>query len=197
MLGDLALVGTPVRAHIVAARPGHASNIEFARQIKRLAEKRKLYRRTAAPKADSVMDINAIMKVLPHRYPFLLVDRIVELDIAAGRIVGLKNVTMNEQFFQGHFPGQPIMSGVLIVEAMAQTGGMLLMNHIGSDGSKLAFFMGINNGKFRKPVVPGDQLLFEVTLQSKRFNTFSLAGRATVNGTLVAEAELTVALVDR
>jgi UDP-3-O-[3-hydroxymyristoyl] N-acetylglucosamine deacetylase/3-hydroxyacyl-[acyl-carrier-protein] dehydratase len=198
MLGDLALVGAPLRAHILAARPGHASNIEFARKVKRLAESRKLYRKFPVTGAGSiVMDVNAISKILPHRYPFLLVDRIIELDIDHGRIVGLKNVTVNEPFFNGHFPGQPIMPGVLILEAMAQTGGMLLMNHIGSDGSKLAFFMGINNGKFRKPVVPGDQLIFEVTLTSKRFNTFVLAGRATVNGTLVAEADLSVALVDR
>jgi beta-hydroxyacyl-ACP dehydratase FabZ len=109
----------------------------------------------------------------------------------------LKNVTANEPFFTGHFPGQPIMPGVLILEAMAQTGGMLLMNHLSSDGSKIALFMGINNAKFRKPVVPGDQLRFEVILKSKRFNTFTLAGRATVNGTLVAEGELSVAVVDR
>jgi UDP-3-O-[3-hydroxymyristoyl] N-acetylglucosamine deacetylase/3-hydroxyacyl-[acyl-carrier-protein] dehydratase len=204
MLGDLALIGVPMQAHILAARPGHASNIEFARKIKRLAEQKKLYKKLNisgnAPGAGAgtmVMDINAIMKVLPHRYPFLLVDRVLELDTEAGRIVALKNVTINEQFFTGHFPGQPVMPGVLILEAMGQSGGMLLMNHISADGSKLAFFIGINNGKFRKPVVPGDQLRFEVTLRSKRFNTFTLYGRATVDGTLVAEAELSVALVDR
>jgi UDP-3-O-[3-hydroxymyristoyl] N-acetylglucosamine deacetylase/3-hydroxyacyl-[acyl-carrier-protein] dehydratase len=198
LLGDLALAGAPLRAHILAARPGHASNIEFARKVKRLAERKKLVKKFPARDGEGiVMDINAISKVLPHRYPFLLVDRIVELDAEAGRIVGLKNVTINEPFFVGHFPGQPIMPGVLIVEAMAQTGGMLLMNHIGSDGSKLAFFMGINNGKFRKPVVPGDQLRFEVELRSKRFNTFTLYGRATVGDVLVAEAELSVAIVDR
>ncbi len=195
MLGDLALIGVPLQAQILAARPGHASNIEFARTIKRLTEQKKLRRKvqTELP----VMDINAIMKVLPHRYPFLLVDRIIEIDRDEGRIVGIKNVTINEPFFNGHFPGQPIMPGVLILEAMAQTGGMLLMNHLSADGSKLAFFTGINNGKFRKPVTPGDQIRFEVTLRSKRFNTFMLHGRATVDNALVAEAELTVALVDR
>lgn len=198
MLGDLALIGSPMQAHVLAARPGHASNIEFARKIKRLAEQKKLQKKFNVSGTDGiVMDINAIMKVLPHRYPFLLVDRITELDTEEARIVGLKNVTINEPFFQGHFPGQPIMPGVLILEAMAQTGGMLLMNHLGDDGAKLALFMGINNGKFRKPVVPGDQLRFEVALRNKRFNTFMLHGRATVDGMLVAEAELSVAVVDR
>ncbi len=198
MLGDLALVGAPMQGHILAARPGHASNIEFARKIKRLAEQKKLQKKfNLSTQNGMVMDINAIMKVLPHRYPFLLVDRILELDTDEGRIVGLKNVTINEPFFGGHFPGQPIMPGVLIVEAMAQTGGMLLMNHLSTDGSKLAVFMGINNGKFRKPVVPGDQLRFEVALRGKRFNTFTLHGRATVDGTLVAEAELSIAVIDR
>ncbi len=198
LLGDLALVGTPIRAHILAARPGHASNIEFARKIKRLAEQKKLYRRFPALSSGTVvMDVNQIATILPHRFPFLLVDRIVELDLEEGRIVGLKNVTFNEPFFTGHFPGKPIMPGVLILEAMAQTGGMLLMNQLGEDHSKLAFFIGINNGKFRKPVVPGDQLLMEMTLSSRRFNTVIFSGRATVNGTLAAEADLSVAIVDR
>ena len=142
------------------------------------------------------MDIHQILKKLPHRYPFLLVDRVLAVE-PGKNIRALKNVTINEPFFAGHFPGQPVMPGVLIVEAMAQTGGMLLINFLPEDGSKLAFFMGINNAKFRRPVVPGDQLVFEVTLKSKRFNTFSLSGRATVNGTLVAEADLSIAVVDR
>jgi UDP-3-O-[3-hydroxymyristoyl] N-acetylglucosamine deacetylase / 3-hydroxyacyl-[acyl-carrier-protein] dehydratase len=198
LLGDLTLAGAPVRAHILAARPGHASNIEFARKVKRMAERKKLYKKFAVQDNDGVvMDINAISAVLPHRYPFLLVDRVLELDREKGSITGLKNVTINEPFFTGHFPNQPIMPGVLIIEAMAQTGGMLLMNHIGSEGTKLALFMGINNCKFRKPVIPGDQLIFDVELRSKRFNTFTLYGRATVKGAVVAEAELSVAIVDR
>jgi UDP-3-O-[3-hydroxymyristoyl] N-acetylglucosamine deacetylase/3-hydroxyacyl-[acyl-carrier-protein] dehydratase len=198
VLGDLALVGAPIKAQILAARPGHASNIEFARIIKRLAEQKKLLKKfNVSSSGGAVMDINSIMKVLPHRYPILLVDRIIEIDTEENRIVGLKNVTINEPFFNGHFPGQPIMPGVLILEAMAQTGGMLLMKHLEGDGSKLAVFMGINNAKFRKPVIPGDQLRFELTLKGKRFNTFTLGGRATVDGTLVAEAELSVAIVDR
>jgi len=194
LLGDLALAGAPVKAHILAARPGHASNIEFARKIKRAAEKNRI----AAQKKSNPVDIRSIMNILPHRYPFLLVDRILEIDLEAKKVVGLKNVTINEPFFIGHFPEQPIMPGVLIVEAMAQTGGILLMEDMGTDAKqKLALFMGINNCKFRKPVLPGDQLQFEVSLKSKKFNTYLFSGRATVNGTLVAEAELTVAVGDR
>ncbi|KXK56720.1 MAG: bifunctional UDP-3-O-[3-hydroxymyristoyl] N-acetylglucosamine deacetylase/3-hydroxyacyl-ACP dehydratase [Chlorobi bacterium] len=193
LLGDLALAGAPVKAHILAARPGHASNIEFARKIKRAAEKSR-----AAQKKSPPMDIRSIMNILPHRYPFLLVDRILDVDLEAKKVIGLKNVTINEPFFIGHFPEQPIMPGVLIVEAMAQTGGILLMQDMGGNAKqKLALFMGINNCKFRKPVLPGDQLQFEVSLKSKKFNTYLFSGRATVNGTLVAEAELTVAVGDR
>lgn len=199
MLGDLALVGAPMKAHILAARPGHASNIEFARKIKRLAEQKKLYRKfKLSGSVGAVMDIRSIMKVLPHRYPFLLVDRVLEVDYDAGTLVALKNVSMNEPFFNGHFPGHPIMPGVLILEALAQAGGMLLMNHIleSGEGRKLAFFTSINNARFRKPVVPGDQVQLEVTLVSKRFNTFQLHGKATVDGALAASADLGVALVD-
>lgn len=194
LIGDLALVGYPIKAHILAARPGHASNIEFAKKIKKVAKQNNLIKRYNDPIIKPILDINAIMKVLPHRYPFLLVDKIIDLDTESGRVVALKNVTMNEPFFTGHFPVQPIMPGVLIVEAMAQAGGILLMNDI-VDGSNLAFFMGINNCKFRKPVIPGDQLIFEVRQTGKRFNTFTFAAKATVDNVLVAEAELTVALV--
>lgn len=200
MLGDLALVGVPIRAHILAARPGHASNIEFARKIKRLAEQKKLYRKFRTDGGvGGMMDVRDIMQVLPHRYPFLLVDRVLDVDLEAGSIVALKNVTMNEPFFNGHFPSHPIMPGVLILEALAQAGGMLLMNHIvGESGkAKLAFFTSINNARFRRPVVPGDQIRLEVTLVSKRFNTFQLRGSATVDGNVAAEADLGVALVDR
>jgi len=143
------------------------------------------------------MTINDIMATIPHRYPFLLVDRIVEFDEGEKRIVGLKNVTVNEPFFQGHFPDYPIMPGVLIVEAMAQTGGMLLKSEIGGDGEKLAVFMGINQAKFRRPVVPGDTLLLELRLVGKKFNTYTLEGKGTVDGKAVAQAEITVAVIDR
>lgn len=200
MLGDLALVGVPIRAHILAARPGHASNIEFARKIKRLAEQKKLYRKFKLGGATGIaMDVMSVMKVLPHRYPFLLVDRVLEVNHDTGSLVALKNVTINEPFFNGHFPGHPIMPGVLILEALAQAGGMLLMNHILGDGErpKLAFFTSINNARFRRPVVPGDQVRLEVSLVSKRFSTFQLHGTATVEGSIAAEADLGVALVEQ
>lgn len=199
MLGDLALVGAPMKAQILAARPGHASNIEFARKVRKLYEQKKVMRRYQPKKIDgAIMDINAILKVMPHRYPFLLVDRITEFDSEQNRIIGYKNVTINEPFFPGHFPIRPVMPGVLILESMAQCGCMLLLNSNGMyDENKLVFFMGINNAKFRKPVIPGDQLVLDVKMMGKRFNTISLQAKAYVQETLVAEADLQAAIVDR
>lgn len=197
MLGDLALVGAPMKAQILAARPGHASNIEIARKIRKLYEQKQILKKFQVKKSnDAVLDIGAILKAMPHRYPFLLVDRVTDFDLENNRIIAYKNVTINEPFFGGHFPGKPVMPGVLIVEAMAQAGGLLLLNSLeGQD--KLVLFMGINNTKFRKPVVPGDQLVLDVTMISRRLGTFSLKARALVNDQLVAEAELLAAIVDR
>jgi UDP-3-O-[3-hydroxymyristoyl] N-acetylglucosamine deacetylase / 3-hydroxyacyl-[acyl-carrier-protein] dehydratase len=142
------------------------------------------------------MDIGRILELLPHRYPFLLVDRILEVE-ADRRIVGLKNVTINEPFFQGHFPGHPIMPGVLIVEAMAQAGGMLLLDKIEDPQRKVVYFMSLDNVKFRKPVLPGDQLRLEVELLQNRGRTVRMRGHALVEGKLVAEAEMMARVVDR
>lgn len=142
-----------------------------------------------------MMDIQAIMKVLPHRYPFLLVDRILERD--ENRIVGIKNVTVNEPFFQGHFPGHPIMPGVLIIEAMAQTGGLLAMSKIENPDDKVVYFMGIDKARFRRPVVPGDQLRMEIEMLQFRGKTCRMKGTATVDGERTAEAEMLAAVVDR
>ncbi len=139
---------------------------------------------------ETVYDIRKIMELLPHRYPFVLVDRIVEM-VPDERIVGLKNVTMNEPFFQGHFPGTPIMPGVLIIEAMAQAGAILVNASRSEEKRKeLIYFMGIDKARFRKPVIPGDQLILEIIPIKRRANVFKMSGKATVAGTLVAEAQV-------
>jgi beta-hydroxyacyl-ACP dehydratase FabZ len=143
-----------------------------------------------------IYGINEIMRFLPHRYPFLLVDRIVELE-PGRRIVGLKNVTINEQFFQGHFPGAPVMPGVLIIESMAQVAGVLIYRDLPDKEKKLIYFTGIENAKFRRPVVPGDQLHVEMRLLSRRNNFGKMQGRATVEGKLVAEATVLFAIVEK
>ncbi|HEY5765805.1 MAG TPA: 3-hydroxyacyl-ACP dehydratase FabZ [Candidatus Deferrimicrobiaceae bacterium] len=139
-----------------------------------------------------MFDIREIMKTLPHRYPFLFLDRIVEWEPGV-RIVGIKNVTIDEPFFQGHFPGVPIMPGVLIVEAMAQAGGFLAMKEEGN-GSKIAYFAGIDQCKFRRPVVPGDQLRLEATVIARKGPVWKMHGEATVNGVLVAKADMTATI---
>lgn len=142
-----------------------------------------------------VYGITEIMKFLPHRYPFLLVDRIVELE-PEKRIVGLKNVTINEQFFQGHFPGAPVMPGVLIIEAMAQVAGVMIYRDLADREKKLIYFTGIENARFRRPVVPGDQLRIEMELLSRRNNFGKMQGRATVEGKLVADAAVLFAIIE-
>lgn len=143
-----------------------------------------------------MIDVREIQRLLPHRYPFLLVDRIVEVE-PGKRIVGVKNVTINEPFFQGHFPGQPIMPGVLIIEAMAQAGGLLVKKTMDIPEDKLMFFLGIDRAKFRRPVVPGDQMRLELEVISLHSRFSKVKGRAFVEGNLVAEAELTTMIVDR
>lgn len=143
-----------------------------------------------------MLDVRKILELLPHRYPFMLVDRILEVQ-GTEKIVGLKNVTFNEEFFQGHFPGHPVMPGVLIVEAMAQTGGLLLMEQIPNRESKTVYFMSLDNVKFRKPVVPGDQLRMEVEMVQFRGKVARMKGVALVEGKVVAEAEMMAGIVDK
>jgi len=190
IVGDLALTGARVRAHIVATRPSHGGNVALARALARAGK------RTGG--GEPVMDISRIMNYLPHRYPFLLVDRILEVD-GNKRIVGLKNVTINEPFFQGHFPGHPIMPGVLIIEAMAQVGGMLLMSHFEGQNidDKVVYFMSLDNVKFRRPVVPGDQIRFELEMLQFRGKTCKMKGVGYVDGQVVAEAEMMAMVTDR
>ncbi len=188
ILGDLALTGARIRAQIVATRPSHGGNIALARALLQAGK------RTGAV----AMNIGRILDTLPHRYPFLLVDRIIEIE-GDKRIVGIKNVTINEPFFQGHFPGHPIMPGVLIIEAMAQVGGMLLMSHFEGQNvdDKVVYFMSLDNVKFRRPVVPGDQIRFELDMVQFRGKTCKMKGAGYVDGQIVAEADMMAMVVDR
>ena len=196
-LGDLYLLGRPARGHFVSIKSGHATNVRF---VQRLAatEEPGILLKTGASNGDHgpiQLDINAIQRIMPHRYPFLLIDRILSLE--ENRVVGIKNVTINEPFFSGHFPGHPIMPAVLIIEAMAQCGGVLLLHSVERPKDKLVYFMGIDKAKFRKPVLPGDQLRFELTLLRLKQRICKMEGKAYVHGDLVAEAELLSSIVER
>jgi UDP-3-O-[3-hydroxymyristoyl] N-acetylglucosamine deacetylase / 3-hydroxyacyl-[acyl-carrier-protein] dehydratase len=196
-LGDLTLLGRPARGHFLSIKSGHASNVRFVQRLAAAEEPGTLLGRESSngSGAPVQLDINAIQRIMPHRYPLLLVDRILSLD--ARRVVGIKNVTINEPFFAGHFPGHPIMPAVLIIEAMAQCGGVLLLNSVDRPKERLVYFMGIDNAKFRKPVRPGDQLRFELTLLRLKSRICKMEGKAYVDGDLVAEAELLSSIVDR
>jgi len=187
IVGDLGLLGARLEAHVVAERPSHAGNIALARAI--AGHARHVSR-------GARVDITKIMEYLPHRYPMLLVDRITDYD-PGKRVVGIKNVTINEPFFQGHFPGHPVMPGVLIVEAMAQVGGLLLMDHVEKPESKVVYFMSADRVKWRRPVTPGDTLVFELEMLQFRRGVCKMQGKAFVEGVLVAEAELMATIVDK
>jgi UDP-3-O-[3-hydroxymyristoyl] N-acetylglucosamine deacetylase/3-hydroxyacyl-[acyl-carrier-protein] dehydratase len=198
LLGDLFLLGAPIRGHVVSIKSGHSSNVELVRRIRRNAEETRgptLKLRARQPMQMS-LDIGAIQRIMPHRYPFLLVDRILELE-ENRRVVGVKNVTVNEPFFMGHFPNHPIMPAVLILEAMAQVGGVLLLSTVDSPEGKLVYFIGIDNAKFRKPVLPGDQIRFELEMVKLKAQFCKMAGKAFVDGALVAEADLLSKIVER
>lgn len=200
-VGDLALAGARVHARIVALKPSHRGTVTLVRELTRAGRIQSGNgKATPMSKAEAgkkpVYEIEDIMRVLPHRYPFLLVDRILEIE-ENKRIVGIKNVTINEPFFQGHFPGHPIMPGVLIVEAMAQVGGMLLLGTLEEPDTKVVYFMSIDNIKFRKPVRPGDQLVLEVEMIQVRGKIAKTRGVAKVDGEIVAEAEMAAMVRDR
>jgi len=226
-VGDLALAGRRVHAHVTALRPSHRGTITLVREMLRAAQGksggsargsdaadrarreappaetsertdgRQERRMVDAPKdSNQVMMVDELMKVIPHRYPFLFVDRILEME-AGKRIVGIKNVTINEPYFEGHFPGHPIMPGVLIIEAMAQVGGVLLMGAMNDSDSKVVYFMSLDNVKFRRPVRPGDQIRFEIELTQIRGRVCKMRGVAKVEGDVVAEAEMAAMVRDR
>ncbi|MFT4801562.1 MAG: UDP-3-O-[3-hydroxymyristoyl] N-acetylglucosamine deacetylase [Flavobacteriaceae bacterium] len=195
VIGDLALIGTRIRGKVIANKPGHFVNTQFAKKLSKIIKTEK---RNKIPVFDltkkPIKDINAIMDMLPHRPPFLLVDKVLEL--TETHVVGLKNVTMNEPFFTGHFPGAPVMPGVLIVEAMAQAGGILALSTVPDPENYLTFFLKINNVKFKKQVTPGDTLIFDLVLDEPiRRGICIMSGKAYVNGILVAEAELMAKIV--
>ena len=228
-VGDLALAGCRVRAHVTALRPSHRGTITLVREMMRAAhgaaaatprdsgvvtraeeseagraaatvertdgrQERRMVNATKEPK--QVMMVDELMKVIPHRYPFLFVDRILEVE-EGKRIVGIKNVTINEPYFEGHFPGHPIMPGVLIIEAMAQVGGVLLMGDMTESESKVVYFMSLDNVKFRRPVRPGDQIRFEVEIAQIRGRVCKMRGVARVEGDVVAEADMAAMVRDR
>jgi UDP-3-O-[3-hydroxymyristoyl] N-acetylglucosamine deacetylase / 3-hydroxyacyl-[acyl-carrier-protein] dehydratase len=189
-VGDLALAGARVRARIVAVKPSHRGTVTLVRELVKGRKEKKMQEKKAT------FAIEDIMKVLPHRYPFLLVDRIIEIE-EKKRIVGIKNVTINEPFFQGHFPGHPIMPGVLIIEAMAQVGGMLLLGSVPDPDTKVVYFMSLDNVKFRRPVKPGDQLRFELDVIQLRGTVCKMRGIGKVDGETVVEADMAATIRDR
>ncbi|AFM03927.1 beta-hydroxyacyl-(acyl carrier protein) dehydratase FabZ [Bernardetia litoralis DSM 6794] len=197
LVGDLALIGRPLKAQILAARPGHAANVAFAKKIKKRIQKASgVQIPKYDPKMPPVLDINQISKVLPHRYPFLLIDKVIYLDETS--VVGVKNVTMNEPFFQGHFPENPVMPGVLQIEAMAQTGGILVLNTVDDPNNYWSYFIGIDNCRFRQKVLPGDTIIFKCELVAPiRRGIAKMKGQAYVAGKLVCEATLTAGIVKK
>ena len=189
IVGDLALVGKPIKAHILAARPGHSGNVRFAKVLKEQIKKQQNANRKFDLEKEPLYNIVDIERMLPHRYPFLMVDKIMEIQEES--IIGVKNITMNEPIFTGHFPGNPVFPGVLQIEAMAQVGGIFALSKVEDPHLYSTYFMKINNVKFKQKVVPGDTVVFELNLISPiRRGLVEMSGKAYVNGKVVCEAEM-------
>jgi UDP-3-O-[3-hydroxymyristoyl] N-acetylglucosamine deacetylase/3-hydroxyacyl-[acyl-carrier-protein] dehydratase len=191
VIGDLALVGMPMKGHIYATRPGHSTNVEFAKIIRQ--HLREDLKTPKVPRFDlnkpPLFDINGIKKLLPHRPPFLFIDKIMEM--SDSHVIGVKNVTMNESFFVGHFPDEPVMPGVLQIEAMAQTGGILVLNTVPDPENYITLFMKISDVRFRHKVVPGDTVVFDMHLVTPiRRGICHMKGTAYVGNKIVMEAEM-------
>jgi UDP-3-O-[3-hydroxymyristoyl] N-acetylglucosamine deacetylase/3-hydroxyacyl-[acyl-carrier-protein] dehydratase len=203
IIGDIVLAGMPIKAHIVAVRPGHALNAELSKVFRRkMLEKAKSPKAAPAVKArpvethETTIDVRGVLNLLPHRYPFVMVDRVIEIK-SDDELVALKNVTINEPYFQGHYPGRPVMPGVLQIEAMAQAAGVLLLRRLQADEEKIAFFMSVDKVKFRRAVEPGDALTIHVKLQKIRGNKIATAtGTCKVGDQVVSGAELMFMLAD-
>lgn len=193
IVGDLALVGRPIKGHIIAARPGHKSNIEFAKILKNFVKKRNINAPKYDPNQKPVFDINGVKNIMKHRYPFLLVDKITYLD--ESEVVGVKNVTVNEDFFNGHFPGNPVMPGVLQIEALAQVGGILVMNSIEEPEKHIPYLAGIENFRFRKMVNPGDTLVMRLRFIAPiKRGIAKMKAEAFVGNNLVSEGNMTATI---
>lgn len=194
IVGDLALVGKFIRGHILAARPGHAGNAAFAKIIKELIKAEKKKTPTFDLSKDPVYDVNQIMGILPHRYPFLMIDKVIELN--ENEVIGIKNVTLNEPYFQGHFPGNPVMPGVLQIEAMAQVGGVLALHNVEEPEKWSTYFMKMDAVKFKRKVIPGDTIVLRMVLMSPiRRGIVQMKGTGYVNGQIVSEGELMAQII--
>lgn len=194
VIGDIALIGRPLKGRIIANKPGHSLNTMFSKKIRREIKRQDVQAPIYNPNLEPVMDANRIRECLPHRYPFLLVDKIIEM--GENHIVGIKNITQNEPFFLGHFPQEPVMPGVLQVEAMAQVGGLLVLNSVEEPERYSTYFMKIDNVKFRQKVVPGDTLIFHLSLMSEiRRGVASMKGYAFVGEKIVSEAEFMAQII--
>ena len=197
LIGDFALLGVPIQGHVIAARSGHGHNVNLVKKIRKEYEKLLIRQRFQGKSVHgALLDISGIERILPHRYPFLLVDKVIDM-VPGESVVALKNVTVNEPFFTGHFPSRRVMPGVLIIESLGQAGGLLLLNTIENPETKLVYFTGLDDVRFRKAVAPGDQIRLEVKLLQFRLNMCKMRGLAYVNDDVVAEASMMASVIDR